>query len=120
MKYIDLILMFFLISTFFIFISSSGKIYEKLFDKNFSIENETCACRFISESFKNTCDGNGFENLNQWQKTCREMWNLKYIAWCDARDFLPIPNEYDKKVLYGKWIGNNWEGEIYWELKNEK
>lgn len=117
MRYMELLVIMFLLSTFGIFVTSTIGIYKRLFTENAKILDETSACLFISQSFKNTCDGTGFDSLYQWQKSCKSMWNLKYIAWCDARDFLPIPGEYEKKVLYGKWIGENWEGEVYWEVE---
>ena len=120
MKYIELIVVMFLLSSFGLFLSSFIKTYKNFYDKNCEIQNETSACMFISESFKNTCDGHGFLSLNEWQKKCKSMWNLDYIAWCDAKDFLPISQEYDKKILYGKWIGKNCEGEVFWEVENEK
>lgn len=120
MKFIELITILFLLSIFGFFISGNINAYQKLSKKNYALKNEISACKFISESFRNTCDGNGFDSLYIWQKNCAAMWNLKYIGWCDAKDFLPIPKEYNKKLLYGKWIGPDWEGEVYWEVANEK
>lgn len=120
MKYLDLLIILFLLSSISIIISGSAKTYKNLYDKNIKVKDDTEACRFISESFKNTCDGKGFESLYQWQKVCKALWDLKYIGWCDAKDFLPISKEYDKKIIYGKWIGNTGEGEVYWEIKNGK
>lgn len=119
MRYTDFIAIIFIVSAFLLCFSGTLKTYEKLYKKNSEIIDETSACYFISESFKETCDGRGFKSLCQWQKSCKDMWNLKYIAWCNAKDFLPVPPEYGKKILYGKWIGEKWEGEVYWEVENE-
>ena len=117
MRYLEILIILFLLSFSGMFIFGTIKTYKDLSDKNAAIKSEKDACNFISESFKNTCEGKGFESLYKWQKCCSAIWDLKYIAWCDAKDFLPIPKEYDKKVLYGTWIGKNWEGEVYCEVE---
>lgn len=84
-------------------------------------ENEIIACRrktsadyFIAESFRKTCRGEGFENLNKWQVICRAMWNLEYIGWCDASDFMIVDYSInDRKLMYGKWDGSDSSGEVY-------
>lgn len=74
--------------------------------------------KFIEQSFKNTCYGNGFSDLNEWQKTCRALFNLDYIAWSDASEFMAVVDEDSEgKLLYGKWIGASFDGEVYCRRK---
>lgn len=68
---------------------------------------------FISKSFINTCRGTGFEDLNEWQRRCGEMFKLDYIAWTRADNFMIDKLENQGELLYGKWIGKSGEGEIF-------
>lgn len=79
---------------------------------------------FIAESFKNTCEGKGFESLEQWQLCCRAMFKLEYIAWCPAENFM-IDEAAERgapKLMYGKWIaGAPFEassGEVFYRSQN--
>lgn len=73
---------------------------------------------FIAESFRKTCRGEGFENLNKWQSCCRAMWNLEYIAWADASDFMIVDYDLNDKILmYGEWDGKETSGEVYCRRK---
>ena len=84
--------------------------------------------KFIEESFKNTCCGKGFSDLNEWQKTCRSLFSLDYIAWSDATEFMDVNDENSEgKLFYGKWTSSSFEGEVYCrrkissdEVKNER
>ena len=67
---------------------------------------------FIYSSFKNTCDGKGFSSLAEWQKTCNAMWNLSYIGFCPADDFMNCENT-DRTILYGMWIFEDERKEVY-------
>ena len=79
-----------------------------------SFMRKATANRFISESFRKTCNGNGFESLNEWQITCRAMWKLDYIGWADARDFMEVSYAVsEKNLMYGKWNGSVADGEVY-------
>ena len=69
--------------------------------------------KFISESFENACQGKGFDSLIQWQKTCRAMWNLNYIGWSKASDFMIVNDKNDSVLMYGTWKSESYNGEIY-------
>lgn len=91
--------------------SSCRKIYEKKEFLKKSIQTEV----FLRESFKNSLDGYGFSDLNCWQKSCRAMFNLDYIAWCNAEDFMTVNYEKSaEELFYGKWSKSNFDGEIYY------
>lgn len=72
--------------------------------------------RFIAESFRQTCKGRGFDNLEQWQLTCRRLFKLEYIAWCSSDDFMiDEAGENNSCLMYGKWIA----GEEYSDMSGE-
>ncbi len=97
-------------------------MFEKDFKTNIAVlknekKNELDR-KFIEESFKNTCHGKGFSDLNEWQKTCRALFSLDYIAWSDAAEFMDVCDEDTKgKLFYGKWSATYFEGEVYCRRK---
>lgn len=118
MRYIELLIMLTVISVFSIGFQKFLKIDSNLNERNKEINKKTNACRFISESFKNTCEKKGFKDLYQWQKVCKEMWNLEYIGWSNSdKENSFISN---KKIMYGNWVGNDFTGEVYWEDSNSE
>ncbi len=81
---------------------------EKVFRKN--------ECNYyVSESFRNACEKKDFSSLIEWQKLCKKNWQLEYIGWGEAIDFLNNENLFSEKtkLMYGKWIGTLCEGEVY-------
>jgi len=73
--------------------------------------SQAVCCRFVAESFRNTCKERGFSTLNEWQKSCRELWKLEYISWCKADSFMKVNNSESKEPLfYGRWI---YKGKVY-------
>ncbi|MBR1638352.1 MAG: hypothetical protein IJ688_03095 [Treponema sp.] len=110
MKFFDLsiylaVLLFFMMITagFVRQFSAMDKI-----ERNLTLQKDSLT--FISQSFLNTCEGCGFSSLEEWQKNCRALWNLDYIAWSDAAEFLPVSAE---RLLYGRWNNGYVSGEIY-------
>ena len=82
-----------------------------------SLRKEYQTKYFIAESFCNTCNGKGFSNLEEWQVSCRQMFNLEYIAWCLASDFMIDDyHEEGHQLMYGKWIAVQESGEISGEI----
>jgi hypothetical protein len=86
-----------------------------------SVENKKSSVinnEFIYKSFINTCKGEmcgskkGFSSLNEWQVSCRAMFDLDYISWGNADEFMVVNSEKEK-LLYGKWFGKSINGEIY-------
>ena len=61
---------------------------------------------FISQSFKNTCEGKGFENFEEWQKACYALYKIDSMEWSESDDF-----------VYGRWTGSaeieRCSGEVY-------
>ncbi len=83
-------------------------------DRNLTFKREMYESKkFIYESFCKTCRGDGFDSLVDWQKTCKAMWKLDYIAWGKAEDFMIDENMENGELLYGQWRGPFGAGEIY-------
>lgn len=114
MKYTDILIILILLFAYSLLFSQGSSIYSKLKEKNDYYFEQKNANHFISESFRNTCQGNGFESLCEWQKACKSMWDLKYIGWSKASEVMLISEEYKDSVFYGSWIINNTIGEVYW------
>lgn len=115
MKYSELLVILFLLFFFTWEIKGGINILLKLSEKNKIYVEMKNANEFISKSFKNTCEGKGFPSLCQWQKTCKAMWNLKYIGWSNCRDTMIVSDDYKGQSFYGTWIGLNYNGEVYWK-----
>lgn len=108
-----------------IFAMANGFLTGGLYD--FHRKNQKClemekqfACeKFLCESFRKTCAGRGFENLNEWQKTCGALWRCEYIGWTEAEDFLIDRENADEKgkLFYGCWKGENGSGEVYCRMR---
>lgn len=117
MRFVEL-LAFILLQTILVFslnssITGCGKINQKKEEKRNAFESE----RFISESFRASCEGKGFESLVDWQKVCKAMWHLEYISWTKADSFMVVENPDKGQLLYGKWIGPYGNGEVYARVK---
>lgn len=94
-----------------------GSAYLKLCEKSGSEKQKYECTRFVSESFKMTCEGRGFENLLDWQKKCRALWNLEYIGWAFASDFMEV-SEHETGLVYGKWNNEFCDGEIFYLMED--
>ena len=68
---------------------------------------------FISRSFCNTCQGKGFENLDEWKQVCSSMWNLTDIEWTSFE-------KDDEGLFYGKWNSPYGSGEVYAKKQCDK
>ena len=96
---------------------------QKLESKAIDSRQVFVAKRFIAESFRNTCNGKGFKDLEEWQLSCRALFKLEYIGWCQAQDFMidEIPGKGE--LMYGKWIGSEnlkeCSDEVYCRKKQE-
>ncbi len=91
-----------------------GDLYQKRMEKKMLFDSS----RFISESFRETCNGKGFKSFVDWQKTCKAMWKLDYISWTRADSFMLVENPDKGDLFYGKWIGPYGDGQVYGRVKN--
>jgi len=110
------------IFAFILLLSSSVNDYlsfsQKLGQRAGSLQQAYQEKNFIAESFKNTCQGKGFKNLDEWQITCRQLFKLDYIAWTFAEDFMiDEAKNCGEPLVYGSWISqsekNGLSGEVY-------
>ena len=88
------------------------------------IRSTYMAKSFIAESFKKTCEGKGFDSLEEWQLCCRAMFGLEYIAWCPAENFM-IDRGAERgagRLMYGKWTGSQelkaCSGEVFYRSRD--
>lgn len=81
--------------------------------ENLELRKQVDCFKFVSKSFVNTCQGKGFKDLNQWQKTCRALWDIQYIGWSSADDFLEVPENKKNNLFYGTWKSDISNGEVY-------
>lgn len=67
------------------------------------------AKRFIAGSFKETCEGKGFKDLEDWKLKCKALYKLETITYEKACD--------DNCLNHAKWTGkealSNCSGEVY-------
>lgn len=113
MKFIDaLVFMFFLSLMVFIY-GYSLKSVNRTEEAAFKAKQKFESMEFISESFRNTCNGTGFSSLKEWQKTCKAMWKLDYIGWSEAEDFMEVSKSEKGILMYGKWNGIYGSGEVF-------
>ena len=72
------------------------------------------AKRFVSQSFKNTCEGKGFNSLEQWKSVCQILFKLESIYYEESC--------VGENLLYAKWTGNKdyqkCNGEVYFKIQN--
>lgn len=119
--------------TILVFLTFAGFISVSVKDYVFSLKSldakvkyyqkDFAAKKFIAESFRNACNKKGFKDLEEWQLTCRDIYDLDYIGWCEAREFM-IDEACETGVLmYGKWEGKkgmeDCGGEVYCRIKKE-
>ena len=113
MRFVDL-LAFICVQTFLACVLSSslglcGDLYQKRMEKKLAFESS----RFISESFRETSCGRGFDSFVEWQKTCKALWKLDYISCTRADSFMLVENSDKGDLFYAKWIGPYGDGEVY-------
>ncbi len=117
MRLLELVVFIYL-QSFLIFSFSGGlKSCSLLYSKKMEVKNAFDSERFISESFRNACEGRGFASFVEWQKVCKDMWELDYIAWTEADTFMEIEKPEKGKLMYGRWTGPYGAGEVYCRVR---
>lgn len=117
MRFVEVIVVYIILCFLEIVFCTGILSYRKIVNECEAKKMEYSSTKFISESFKNTCVGKGFKNLEEWQKTCRALWKLDYIGWASANEFMDESFENCDELFYGKWIGGCSEGEVFCRLK---
>lgn len=90
-----------------------AKVCKKVEDLTAVNRNQALSTRFISGSFTNACSGKGFVSLDQWQKSCSDLWKLDYIAWGKTE------GAEGGILMFGKWGGKIGEGEVFYRLEKK-
>lgn len=118
MRLMEIVIVFFATVIMGISCQEGMRVCVRLNNKAERLEKQVMEKKFVSKSFIQTCEGRCFSNLNDWQVSCRNMFNLSYIAWSKAEDFLvDEAKEIGEKetLFYGTWIDSSgtYKGEIY-------
>lgn len=71
-----------------------------------SLIKEVDSITFISTSFCKSCEGKGFQDLEEWKEVCRNMWGLNEIDWSSFK-------RGEDLIYFGKWNGPYGRGEVY-------
>lgn len=80
------------------------------------LQMKNSSLRFISESFYSTCEGKGFSSLNEWEKTCKSLWQLEEIKW----ELLLENGSSDKYLICASWLDSSGEKKVYYRVNKEK
>lgn len=118
MRLIDTVIIMFLLSICALSVDYEIRSFENTNKIYIQGKRKVDSYYFISESFRMTCDGKGFESFSEWQKTCRSLFGLEYIAWSDAQDFMSVDESEKGKLFYGIWSGPMGNGEVYCRRKH--
>ena len=92
----------------------------QLENKKMAKKIETDITKVILDSFIETCNGNGYVDLNEWQRINRKLWNLDYIAWSAAEDFMVVSEDAASMLYYGVWKGSYSSGDVFCSMKLDK
>lgn len=117
MRFIDILYIMLILGMLSASLIRFGNQFIQLDEKEENIDIKKESLCFISGSFINTCKGNGFDSLETWQKTCKAMWALDYIAWSDADSFCPVEKGL---CYYGSWSGSQISGDVFCFIGSEK
>jgi len=120
MRFHNILLIMCLLALFTSVGNSTVQTYLNLISENRELLEKKDSTRFISESFINTCEGNGFESLYEWQRRCKAMFCLDYLGWGKAESFIDDSKINTENLMYGKWKSSLGEGEIYFRGVDEK
>lgn len=112
-KLYDIFLILLLLEIFCGGLSASLKNINRLNEREFEMKKKVESMEFISRSFRNTCKEKGFKSFNEWQQVCKNLWNLEYIAWAPASEFMEDNSMNGHELMYGKWTGKYGSGEVY-------
>ena len=66
--------------------------------------NSYYSLQFISESFRKTCKGEGFNSFEEWEQTCSALWQLSEISY---------ETDSDGLLICGSWSGPWGNGVVY-------
>lgn len=116
MKLSDSVLLMFLVAFFYLSLENCMFFGNKIENRCREMKDERNMLVFVSESFRNTCENKGFDSLENWQKSCRAMWNLSYIGFTFADSFMDYDFS-DSKIVYGSWIYKDKNYEVYCRIK---
>jgi len=120
MKFTDIVILYVVAGVLIISTSCGLRLCDRIGKESDLRRQESICMRFVSESFRNTCKGKGFKNLNEWQIICRALWKLDYIGWAKAEEFMiDEAGKTENELFYGKWNGFCGQGEVFCRARKD-
>lgn len=100
----------------FSLINSSVFYARKLEQKKQEVFLCCTAKQFISQSFKKTCSGKGFKNLEEWKNVCNALFELEAITF--------QTDGGTQNLFYAEWKGSDTftrcSGQVYFLNQTQK
>lgn len=136
MKFYELIILMVLMTVWGVLISGQLKQIMTIEERVEHSFDAAQAYRFISESFRNTCEGKGFKSFDDWEDCCRALWEQKldYIKWdcvgnsASVSDVSGVNGVSEMKtgrfmedgdLFCGRWSYMGESGEVFARRKNK-
>lgn len=109
MRLINFVCVMFLVMILEMTVISAANGNFSLAEKKQTRQKETECLEFISESFRSSCNGIGFKNLDEWKNVNSLLWSLDEIGW-----------RKEENLYFGFWNGTLGHGEAVVRMrKNE-
>lgn len=106
MRYIELVCISVILALFSSVFTSMIFQFFRMDKELVEIRKKTESMIFISESFYNSCKGEGFFSLEEWKRVCTSLWSLESI------DCEPVGGA-GSSLYCARWKGPYGNGEIY-------
>jgi hypothetical protein len=115
MKLIDLLLAALLLSLSVAMLSGSVRELHNLELAISETGKKATSIDFISESFRKTCRGEGFANLEEWSRTSKGLWELEEISF----EIFEENKASKEKLMKGIWTGPHGSGEVFCRIREK-
>lgn len=106
MKYIEMLCFSVLLALFSSVFASLIFQFFRMDKELVEIRKKSEAMIFITESFYNSCKGEGFSSFEEWKQVCTSLWNLESI------DYESVGGP-GSGLYRARWDGPYGSGEIY-------
>ena len=113
MRFSDLILLMLLLGFLTTSMAGQFKALGQIETRVERLQTQADSFAFISESFRKTCNGEGFSSLEEWKKSCSVMWPLDYISWQLLDGDAESDAGSSRRIFLGKWTLFGKECEVY-------
>ena len=109
MRLVDFVCVMFLVMVLEVIAVSAFNGNFSLAKRKKAVKKKTECLEFVAESFRSSCNGIGFKNLDEWKTVNVSLWNLEEIGW-----------RKEENLCFGFWNGPLGHGEVVERIgKNE-